>query len=219
MDLTEFWTICSSNGIVLELPQLKNIERYHNELINWNSKVNLISRKDEDNVFIRHILHSLLILKYVSFKKKAKIMDIGTGGGLPGIPLKIARPDINMVLVDSIAKKIKITGMLAAHTGLRNIEAINARAEELAAQKIHRRSYDYITARGVTKTRSILNWAKPLLKESGKVILLKGGDLKKEIREAKETVPKISTEEIKITAIGTDWFEKDNKKLLICSFK
>ncbi|MGB9912782.1 MAG: 16S rRNA (guanine(527)-N(7))-methyltransferase RsmG, partial [Candidatus Kapaibacteriota bacterium] len=119
MELTEFWTILSANGIILEVEQLKQIERFVKELTYWNDKINLISRKDIDNILENHILHSLSILKYVEIPQKANTLDVGTGGGLPGIPLKIARPDINMILIDSIAKKIKITDMLAKHTGLR----------------------------------------------------------------------------------------------------
>ena len=96
----DFWTTCSANDIVLEKEQVDALKRYHDELIYWNAKVNMISRKDEDNVWDRHILHSLAILKYVTIRPKARVLDVGTGGGLPGIPIKIARPDLKMLLVD-----------------------------------------------------------------------------------------------------------------------
>ncbi|MFN3269245.1 MAG: 16S rRNA (guanine(527)-N(7))-methyltransferase RsmG, partial [Candidatus Kapaibacteriota bacterium] len=186
MELTEFWTILSANGIILEVEQLKLIERYVKELTYWNEKVNLVSRKDIQNVLENHILHSLSILKYVDIPKKARCIDVGTGGGLPGIPLKIARPDITMILIDSIAKKVKITEMLAKHTELRNFEAICARAEEFAKDKNNFARFDVVLSRGVGKIATIVAWVKNTLRNNGQIVLLKGGDLTEEINEAKK---------------------------------
>lgn len=217
MDLIKLWTICSSNGIVLDKKQMDDFERFANDLVYWNKKVNLISRKDESEIFAKHILHSLSILKYVTIKDKAKCLDIGTGGGFPGIPLKIAKPTIDMLLVDSIAKKIKITSMFAQHTGQRNIAAKAMRAEELALQKEYKYYFDFIFVRAVTKTNKIMRWSENILKNDGKIILLKGGDLSKEIAWAKEEFPKLHIEEKQINLLGADWFKEDEKKILICS--
>ena len=135
MELSEFWTLCSSNGIVLEKKQLDMFTRFIEELLYWNQKVNLISRKDEENIVVNHIIHSLSSLKYIELPAKARCLDVGTGGGLPGIPITIAKPTIHMLLVDSIAKKAKIADMLAKHTGVRTIGAKTARAEELQKEK------------------------------------------------------------------------------------
>ncbi len=219
MDSTEFWTICSSNGIVLSKAQLDNIERYAKELIYWNQKINLISRRDEDNVLERHILHSLTVLKNVDLKQKAVCLDIGTGGGLPGIPLKIAREDLRMLLIDSIAKKVKTTQMLAKHTGLRNIDARQIRAEELARDKEFIGKFDCITARAVTHTSSIIEWSKAMLKREGKIVLLKGGDLKSEISDAEKQHTEFSIVVKDIDFFGVESFQKDEKKIVVCSFK
>lgn len=217
MELTEFWTLCSSNGIVLDLKQLKQFTRYAEELLYWNEKVNMISRKDIDNIVERHLLHSLSILKYVDIPPKSRCLDIGTGGGLPGIPIAITNPDIKMLLIDSIAKKIKVTGMLASHTGHRSIKAMKIRAEELANLKDHKKKYDFIFARAVTRTVKIISWAGGLMKHSGKIVLLKGGDLNGELTEAREYYPNYDIVEKNIQIIGMDWFEKEEKKIIICN--
>ncbi len=221
MELSEFWTICSANGVVLTKPQLDNLMRYAGELVLWNKKVNLISRKDEENIIEKHILHSLSILKKVELKHKAVCLDIGTGGGLPGIPIKIAREDISMLLIDSIAKKIKITEMLAKHTGLRKISAKAARAEEMAHDKDYQQRYDCIMARAVSKTASMLAMAKPMLKKTGKLVLLKGGDLSEEIKSAEKLNPEYSITVQDIDFFGVESFKKDetSEKLLKSNFK
>jgi len=218
MLLTEFWTILSANGIILEVEQLKQIERYAKELTYWNEKVNLVSRKDIDNLLENHILHSLSILKYVEIPQKANCIDIGTGGGLPGIPIKIARHDINMVLLDSIAKKIKITEMLAKHTGLRNIQAVCMRAEEFAKIKNNWARFDVVFSRGVAKLKTNIAWVKNLLKPGGKIVLLKGGDLTEEIEDAKKMFPNIEIKEFLIDLVGYEKFKNEDKKVLICQF-
>lgn len=219
MDLIKFWTICSANSIVLSEEQIKQFERFEGELRYWNEKVNLISRRDEDNIFERHFLHSLSILKYVDLKDKAQCLDFGTGGGFPGIPLKIAKPDLHFLLVDSIKKKIKITDMFAQHTGLRNIKAITARVEELAMESQNQDKYDYIFARAVGKLERLISWTENMIKPKGKFIFLKGGDLTEEITEANEKFPQLTIKEINISLFGADFFEKEAKKLIICENK
>jgi 16S rRNA (guanine527-N7)-methyltransferase len=214
MDLVKFWTVCSLNGIILDDMQMTLFERYHRELLYWNEKINLISRRDSENLLQRHILHSLTILKYVNFQQKAKCIDIGTGAGLPGIPLKIARPDIYMLLVDSIAKKINLTKGFAQHTELKNISAIRARAEDLAEETAHYKKYDFIVSRAVASAAKILGWCRGLLKPGGRIVLLKGGELIKEMSEAKNFFPNIDFTEHKIDISGDDWFSKEEKKII-----
>lgn len=219
MDLLEFWTICSSNGIVMDKEQMRVIERYAGELIYWNSKVNLISRKDEENILEKHILHSLAILKYFEPKPKAYMIDIGTGGGLPGIPLKIAVPDLRMTLVDAIIKKTKLTDMFAKHTGMRMISAINGRAEELSQLPEHKGKYDYVTARAVSKMDRLISWSHNFLKKDGTFIFLKGGDLSEEYAAARLRFPNLEIKEHLIHMIGAEWMAKEEKKVVICKLK
>ena len=181
MEPLEFWTICNSNGILLSHEQVDRFERFYKELLYWNEKVNLISRKDMDNIWEHHFLHSLSIVKADLIPAMAKCMDIGTGGGFPGIPVGIAREDCKITLVDSIAKKMKLTSMFAAHTGLRSLTAITTRMEDLSTDKQFKGTYDIIMARAVAPIEKLVNWTLPLLKPQGFYILLKGGDLTQEI--------------------------------------
>lgn len=218
MDAIEFWTICAANGILLDREQVRHFERFHDELVIWNKRINLISRQDLDNIYERHILHSLAILKYVDIPARARCMDLGTGGGFPGIPLKIALPQISMLLVDSIGKKIKTTGMLAQHTGMRGIEARQARAETLADDPQYRGAFDVITARAVAPLVQLVSWVEALLKPTGKIICLKGGDLTNEIDEATKKFPHLRVVEHRIVLPGAEWFEEQEKKVLVCTF-
>lgn len=216
MTTAELWFALSTNGVVLDAGQREMMKRYIDELIYWNGKVNLVSRKDEENIYEKHILHSLAISKYVEIAPKSYCMDIGTGGGLPGIPVAIANPEIRMTLVDSISKKAKLTDMFAKHTGLRDIGAICSRAEELAQKKEFAGKFDYIMARGVARIERLVEWTAPLLKKSGKWLLLKGGDLSEEIAEAKKRFPALEVQETGIDMFGFPAFKSEEKKLLIC---
>ena len=218
MDPLEFWTICNANGILLSREQMEIFERFHDELLYWNEKVNLISRKDMDNIWIRHFMHSLSIVKANLIDPKSHCMDVGCGGGFPGIPVGIARPDVHITLVDSIAKKMKLTSMFADHTGQRNFKAVVTRMEDLATQKELRGSFDHILARAVAPISSLIQWTKPLLKSNGSYMLLKGGDLTDEINVAKQSFPGLIINEIPIKWLAVQWFETEEKKLLICSF-
>ncbi len=219
MTSTEIWTTASANGIILTLEQLNSLERYAKELVYWNSKVNLISRKDEENIMERHVLHSLSLLKYIDIPKKSRCLDIGTGGGLPGIPLAIASDDLHMLLVDSIAKKIKITGMLASHTGLRNISAIVSRTEDLEKDSKFVNNFDFIFARAVSRIHEIMSWSHNLLKPTGEYVLYKGGDIAEEIDISKGKFPNFNFQIIDIDMVGFPFFLEEEKKIVVISRK
>jgi len=148
----------------------------------WNEKINVISRKDMDNFYEHHVLHSLAIATQFEFKKDAEIMDLGCGGGFPGIPLAIFFPETQFHLVDSINKKLKVANEIAIAIGLQNITIQHTRAED-----IKNRKFDVVVSRAVAPLKDLWRWSKPLLKKgvspSG-LICLKGGDLTKEIAES-----------------------------------
>jgi 16S rRNA (guanine527-N7)-methyltransferase len=217
MDSLEFWTICSSNGIVLDRHQMDNMNRFHDELVTWNNRINLISRQDLVNIYERHIMHSLTILKYATIAPKARCLDVGTGGGFPGIPLKIALPELRMLLVDSIAKKSKTAGMFAQHTGLRGIEAKTIRAEALADMQEYRGAFDVVTARAVAPLVQLIAWVEPVMKPTTQMLFLKGGDLYDEIQEAMTKYPNLNVREQNLEINGAPWFKEQEKKLLICT--
>jgi len=218
MTPVDFWTTCSANNIVIDKAQVDALKRYHDELLYWNKKVNMISRKDEENVWERHILHSLTLLKYVTFPQKARVLDVGTGGGLPGLPIKIARPDLKMLLVDSIRKKTSMTDMFAQHTGLKDITVLNTRAEDLAGEPHYQHAFDVIISRAVAKVDLLVDWVYPMMKPNSVCAFLKGGDLSEEIAEAIANHPGLSVQEIQIEMFGIPWFVEDQKKVVLCRF-
>lgn len=152
----------------------------------WNEKINVISRKDINDFYEHHVLHSLAIAKIFSFPAACKIMDLGSGGGFPGIPLAIFFPEANFYLVDSIKKKMKVAEEIAKAVGLANVITRHVRAEDTRDQQ-----FDVIVSRAVAPLKELLRWSKPLFKNpavnspgpSG-LICLKGGDLNKEIAES-----------------------------------
>ena len=152
----------------------------------WNSKVNLISRKDIDNLEINHILHSLSIVKIVSFKDSTSVLDVGTGGGLPGIPLAIFFPKVNFTLIDSIGKKIKVVKSICSELSINNVNAINDRVEN------HLDQYDFILSRAVTRMDKFYKLVNKNFRydSSNKIkngiISLKGGDLDEELKDFDE---------------------------------
>ena len=180
-----------------QLEQLKALDELYKD---WNSKINVISRKDIEGLYEKHVLHSLSIAAVFDFPAGSEIVDIGTGGGFPGLPLAIFFPEVKFHLVDSIAKKLKVVQGVADAIGLKNLTTQHTRAEE-----IKNRKFDYAVSRAVAPLKELWKWGKPLLKiresgvnspESGNthhsslithrpgLICLKGGDLANEINES-----------------------------------
>jgi 16S rRNA (guanine527-N7)-methyltransferase len=157
-----------------EISQLAALDDLYKE---WNSKINVISRKDIDSLYEKHILHSLAIAAAFDFKPDMRIIDIGTGGGFPGIPLAIFFPQTKFHLVDSIGKKIKVVDAIVAAIGLTNVTTAHTRAEDIKG-----RNFDAAVSRAVAPLEELWNWSRPLLhKSSLGLICLKGGDLSAEI--------------------------------------
>lgn len=152
----------------------------------WNEKINVISRKDIDNLYINHVLHSLAIAKVISFKPGSKILDVGTGGGFPGIPLAIMFPETQFHLVDSIGKKINVVKAVAEALGLKNVKAEQIRAEQIKGE------YDFIISRAVTRLKEFYGWVQKKVKKKSihdlynGILYLKGGDLNDELAELKK---------------------------------
>jgi 16S rRNA (guanine527-N7)-methyltransferase len=163
--------------------------------LDWNNKINVISRKDIENLYLHHVLHSLTIAKYVSFAPGTKVMDVGTGGGFPGIPLAIFFPEVQFLLLDSIGKKVRVAGEIAKAIGLENVEVKHSRAED------EKRKFDFIVSRAVMLLPELVKITnKNISREQNNsipngVICLKGGDLTSETKSFKNIVDIVSLSE------------------------
>jgi 16S rRNA (guanine527-N7)-methyltransferase len=165
--------------------QVKQFEALYPLYSEWNSKINVISRKDIDSLYLHHVLHSLGIAKFISFKPGERILDVGTGGGFPGLPLAILFPETDFHLVDSIGKKIKVVNEVAAAIGLENLQATHSRAEDVKGK------FNFVVSRAVTQLKDFYPWVQSKFeKESinaipNGILYLKGGDLATEIKESR----------------------------------
>ena len=163
--------------------QIDQFERLQALYEDWNSKINVISRKDIDELYTRHILHSLGIAKIQQFEKGTYILDVGTGGGFPGIPLAIMFPETRFYLIDVIAKKIKVVNEVANALDLKNVKAEQMRAENVKGD------FDFIVSRAVTNMPDFVSWIKDKIKKQNKhelkngILYLKGGDLTEELKD------------------------------------
>lgn len=172
--------------IIRHFPELSDRQKEQYEALGplyeeWNSRINVISRKDMEHLYTRHILHSLAIARVCSFDAGAKIVDIGCGGGFPSVPLAIMFPEAEFVGVDSIAKKIRVVEGIIEGAGIENLRAVNCRAEQLGEK------FDYVVSRAVTEMARFMPWAWGLLRKGERgslpngILYLKGGDLAEEL--------------------------------------
>jgi 16S rRNA (guanine527-N7)-methyltransferase len=234
------YTVCKQNGLPLSDQQLGALESYVVLLLDWNRSVNLISRKDEGNIWQNHILHSLSILFKLSVPKQLNVLDLGTGGGLPGIPLKIVRPDLSFTLLDATRKKTDAVADMIAKLGLMRIEAVWGRAEDIGMQREHEGKYDFCVARAVAPLLDLTKWAEPFLSEPtaiedqtfGKeerrqetvevrppaLVALKGGDMKAELSSVRTRKSVQSVRVVDLTYRGSEAMQLSDKKIVYIQF-
>jgi len=165
--------------------QKDQINQLGNLYKEWNDKINVVSRKDIENIYINHVLHSMGIAKVMSFNPRADVLDVGTGGGFPGIPLAILFPETHFHLVDSIGKKITVVSEVSKALGLKNVKAEQIRAEQIKGK------YDFVVSRAVTRMKEFYGWVNNKIKDDSThaldngILYLKGGDLDEEMNELK----------------------------------
>ncbi len=164
--------------------KFKAIEKMFNDAVmEWNTKVNLVSRR-KSNVYDL-IEDNRTFIDYIEFRQGLEVMDLGTGGGFPGIVIKIYHPEIHLTLVDSIAKKIRAVSDIIIRLGLKNADAVYVRAEDMAKQPEYRQKFDYIVARSVATLDDLVKWSKNIIKPGGKLLTLKGINITEELLRAK----------------------------------
>jgi 16S rRNA (guanine527-N7)-methyltransferase len=232
----EVFNILMRNGLNIEDSHRAKLEEYARLLLEWNGKINLISRKDTDRLWTAHLLHSLSLLLFVTPPQEGVIMDIGTGGGLPGIPIAIVRPDLKCILVDSIRKKAGAVEDMKNALGLGNVTVVNSRAEDLTAKSLGVKWVDGIVARAVAPIPDIMTWTEHLLNRNaakpwrfkegatswewaGRVlVMLKGGVLTEEEQKARLRNPAADIRTMPLVFNGSENIGLEEKKLVAVKF-
>ena len=232
----ELSRLCKVNGLELQRGSLDLLRQYVDLLLSWNSKINLISRRDEENIWIRHILHSMSLLFHVELQESARVLDLGTGGGLPGIPLAIMRPDLHVTLLDSIRKKTGALENIVSALHLKNAEVICGRAGELRLDRMKDVGYDVVIARAVANVRELIRWSSMLTRKTvhsaravpsprtsqGRLmpkmpflVAMKGGAVEEEISSARTKFPGMTTSLVNLSVKGLHDQELIEKKIVV----
>lgn len=199
-----------NNDINLSDDVLKNFYDYMNGIISWNDKINVTAIVDPDEFIVKHFIDSITINEIV--ENKGKLLDIGTGAGFPGIPIKLLNDKLSVTLIDAVNKKLNVIRDVSKDMNIDNLEIIHSRAEDLARDKNYREQYDYVTTRAVSNLSTILEYMIPFLKVNGIAICMKGPNYKEEIEEAKNTFKVLG---IKLKEVKKYVFEGQERNVLI----
>lgn len=222
--------ILRRNNIEVSQDQLQQFEVLRRLILFWNNRVNLISRKDEGSFFENHILNSISFLFQKSLVDNARTVDLGTGGGLPGIPVKILRPDLELVLIDSVKKKTDIVTSIVKEMQLKGVTVVNGRAEEVSRKREFMNLFDYVITRAAGKLFDVAKWSRQFLKDEekgssknhypvGTLLVLKGGEFADEVKRTRRLkfVGRVDVEDIRF--VGEDELKNRDKKIVLVSFK
>jgi len=231
----EIWirTIAQKNGLSITDIQFQRLGAYVELLKRWNQSVNLISRKDVDRIWSNHILLSIAFLFKIDFASGCRVLDLGTGGGLPGIPLSILRPDVSFVLLDSINKKIKAVEDIVQSLQLQNASVVCSRAEDINTRRGYANSFDAVIARAVAGLEDLVKWGMPFLRVTGSanmisfkqgketvsfaqaLVALKGGDLTAEMEKTARRYPGIKFRSTDLVLNGNDVLQNSERKFIL----
>lgn len=187
-DTTDFIKKCEKIGISLSEKQISQFMTYYDLLVEWNSFMNLTAITEFNEVIDKHFIDSLAICEYVDFKNGDSLIDIGTGAGFPGIPLKIVFPELRITLLDSLNKRIKFLDTVIESLGLENVETIHGRAEDFAKQQSYREKYDFVISRAVANLATLSELCIPFAKEDKYFVSYKAEKCNEELEEAKKAI-------------------------------
>lgn len=231
MSNEELWlyTLCKKNSLVITDIQLRQLSTLKALLLEWNRKINLISRKSAESVWKDHIALSLTLLFKIQFPSNTKILDLGTGGGFPGIPLAIMLPECSFFLLDATQKKIIAVQSMTESLGLLNTKTVWGRAEELQKKPELYQSFDVVVARSVSNLSNLLVWGLPFLKKDRKtnyanrklfisapsLITFKGVEIDEEEKRAKKAFPHLHFQNVPLVFQGSEEFNNLDKQLVI----
>lgn len=190
--------ILKEENIELSKEEIQEFQEYKLLLQEWNKVMDLTNIIEDEDVFYKHFLDSLLIMKYFDFEDKKEIIDIGTGAGFPGLPMKIVKKDLKITLMDSLNKRIKFLKEVIDKLQLKEIDAIHGRAEEMGRDSEYREKYDYAVSRAVARLNTLVEYTLPFVKEGGYFISMKGPNIQEEVEEAKNAVKELGGEIVKV---------------------
>ncbi|WP_277679793.1 16S rRNA (guanine(527)-N(7))-methyltransferase RsmG [Gracilibacillus dipsosauri] len=188
MNKEQFRNSLQEKGIHVSDEQMEQFDTYYRVLVEWNEKMNLTAITDEEEVYLKHFYDSITAAFYFDFDKELNICDVGAGAGFPSLPIKIAFPNINVTIVDSLKKRITFLDHLKEQLGLQNVQFIHDRAETFGKNKLYRESFDVVTARAVARMAVLSELCLPLVKVNGIFLALKGSNFKEEERDSRKAV-------------------------------
>lgn len=184
----KFEEILKEYNIDIKLDQINQFEIYKKLLLEWNEKINITRITEGQEIYIKHFLDSLTLINTGLIEEGKSLIDIGTGGGFPGLPLKIMYPDLKMTLMDSLNKRIIFLQEVIKELNLKNIEAVHGRAEEYGRKEDYREKFDLVTNRALANMSSLSEYSLPFVKKAGYFIAMKGSEYKEEVKEAKNAI-------------------------------
>ena len=215
MDIIEFSNLMKEYGKEIQIKfteeQLQKFYEYMNMLIEWNKKINLTAIIEPKEIILKHFIDSLTILKYVNDNEK--MLDVGTGAGFPGIPIKIMNENVEITLLDSLNKRINFLNEVINKLELKNISAIHSRIEDYGKNNKYREKYDIVTSRAVANLATLSEYMLPMLKIKGKSICMKGSDIKEEVKNSKRAIDILGGEIVNIEELVLP--KSDNRRNLI----
>ncbi len=225
MKIIETRRICAKNSVFVPDSSCSQLVRFVQLLREWNARLNLISRKDVDNIWEAHILHSLSIALEHTFPEKSSVLDLGSGGGLPGIPLKIVRPDLALTMLDATRKKTDAVQAMVTDLGLKNVNVVWGRAEDREVETKLEKSFDVVVARAVAALQDLAKWSLHLVRATAHrqspgphLISLKGGNIDDELRRTKKLSFVKDVRAKDLTFNGAETIPGTEKKIVFVSF-